>query len=414
MPTASEESPVRPRWYDRIGPGLITACVVIGPGSILTSSRVGATYGYSMAWVVVLAVVFMLTYVTMAARIGAVVGMSMGDLLTKHVGRWLAVLLGVTLFSVASIFQYTNNLGVHSAFAQFIDFKYTVVIFNAMSILFLFAAKDLYQWLEWLMMCLVGVMLVSFAINLSFAKPSPTEFVQGLIPNGDVFGDLAVLGLIGTTFSIAAAYYQSYLSQQKGWGVNQLKDVLIDGRVSSIILAGITLMLMSTSAAVLQGKTLDDVGDVAASLEPLFGTSGKLLFCIGLLAASYSSFLVNSMVGGFILSDGLGLGCKADTFWPKFFTMGVLLTGMGVALVILEYGFKPVAAIVAGQAITVVASPLMAGVLLWVGNSKKIMGQHTNSLLGNIVAGIGFMILLAMAANTAINQVWPALQKWST
>ena len=59
-------------WYRRIGPGLITACVVIGPGSILTSSTVGANKGYSMLWIVVVSVVFMLVYMTMGAKLGVV------------------------------------------------------------------------------------------------------------------------------------------------------------------------------------------------------------------------------------------------------------------------------------------------------------------------------------------------------
>ena len=62
----TEQVPSR-KWYQAIGPAVITACVVIGPGSILTSSNVGATQGYGMAWVVVLSVIFMLTFMTMGA-----------------------------------------------------------------------------------------------------------------------------------------------------------------------------------------------------------------------------------------------------------------------------------------------------------------------------------------------------------
>ncbi len=57
------------RWYQRLGPGLITACVVIGPGSILTSSNVGAHNGYSMFWVVVTSVIFMLVYMSLGAKL---------------------------------------------------------------------------------------------------------------------------------------------------------------------------------------------------------------------------------------------------------------------------------------------------------------------------------------------------------
>ena len=60
---------VRRRWYQRVGPGLITACVVIGPGSILTSSNVGAQNGYGLSWVVVISVVFMLVYMALSTKI---------------------------------------------------------------------------------------------------------------------------------------------------------------------------------------------------------------------------------------------------------------------------------------------------------------------------------------------------------
>ena len=44
----SDSTVVAKPWYSRIGPGLITACVVIGPGSIMTSSKIGANDGYAM------------------------------------------------------------------------------------------------------------------------------------------------------------------------------------------------------------------------------------------------------------------------------------------------------------------------------------------------------------------------------
>ena len=67
----SAPSPRR-RWYQSIGPGLITACVVIGPGSILTSSTVGATHGFQIVWVLAVAVVFMMVYTMLGAKLGVV------------------------------------------------------------------------------------------------------------------------------------------------------------------------------------------------------------------------------------------------------------------------------------------------------------------------------------------------------
>ena len=62
-------SPASTGWLRSIGPGLVTACVVIGPGSILTSSKVGAANGYNLIWVVCVAVLLP-TFVQVLAFVG--------------------------------------------------------------------------------------------------------------------------------------------------------------------------------------------------------------------------------------------------------------------------------------------------------------------------------------------------------
>ena len=409
----SEDNTPQPRrWYQALGPGLITACVVIGPGSILTSSKVGASQGYGMSWVVIASVVFMMTFTMMASRLGVVAKESPGKILTDSAGRWLAVLIGLSVFFIASAFQFGNNLGVHTAFNAYIEFDYIVIIFNAAAIAFLFLFKNLYKALEKLMMGFVGLMLLAFAANLIFAQPNLVEWAKGFVPGGQTKVDITVLGLVGTTFVIAAAYFQSYLVRQKGIEREDLPASLVDSRVGACLMALITLMIMGTAAAVLRGQELAGAGEVAKQLEPLFGSWGKGLFCLGLFSAAYSSFLINSMIGGFVLSDGLGLGSDPDEKWTRYMTTVVLLTGMGVALYVINTGTKPVAAIVMAQAVTVIAGPLMAGVLLWLCNRKDLMGEDRNSPLMNALGGVGFVLLLSMAWYTASAKVWPKISGW--
>ena len=417
MSVAAAESATnsRPHWWQRIGPGLVTACVVIGPGSILTSSNLGAKDGYSMIWVVLVSVIFMLVYTSLGAKLGTVTSESTCTLLAKTVGRPLTVLIGCGVFFISAAYQFGNNLGVHSALENYTDFKYGVVIFNAISIAFLFGFKNLYKLVERLMSIFVALMLASFAINLFFAKPNLVEMAQGIIPSAgsdsDSILNISLLGLVGTTFVITAAFYQSYLARFKGWKVKDLKDGRIDACISATIMALITIMIMSTAAAVLRGKDLSGVGDVGNALQPLFGDKGQILFCIGLFSAAYSSFIVNSMIGGFILSDSLGLGGTPQDKWTRILTAAVLLTGMFVALYVIQSGTKPVVAIVAAQAVTVVAAPLAAGALLLLTSSKKVMGEHRNGIGVNILASIGFVLLLGMAWYIASEKVLPQIQK---
>ncbi len=410
-------------WYKRIGPGLITACVVIGPGSIMTSSSVGANSGYSRLWVVLVSVLFMLVYMTLGAKLGAVANESPCDLVRRKAGSWLAVLVGLCVFFISAAYQSGNNIGVAAAFEAFVDSPRLVaallVLFNAIAITFLFAFKNLYKVLERLMMSFVALMLISFAINLLTLGPDPVAFAKGFVPTAETLDlskvGLALLGLIGTTFVITAAFYQAYLVQQKGWKVDEVRSGIVDARVGSVIMALITIMLMSTAAAGLytgNPVSLANPVAVAEALEPTFGTQGKIIFCIGLFSAAYSSFLINSMIGGFMIADGFGLGSKPADRAPRIMTTIALLTGMFVALAAMVMKFDRTPTIIAAQAVTVVGAPLVAVVLLWLTSSKDVMGEHVSGMKTKIVAGLGLALLIAIAYDTATNKLPQKVQEY--
>jgi len=154
-----------------------------------------------------------------------------------------------------------------------------------------------------------------------------------------------------------------------------------------------------------------DLPEVGTALQPLFGKIGPTLFFLGVFAAAYSSFLVNSMIGGFILADGLGLGDRPGDRWPRIFTIMVLLTGMCVGLYCILFleSQSPVTLIVTAQAVTVLASPLVAGSLLWLTSRKDIMGENVNGPVALTLGLIGLVLLLAMSTNLAITRVLPAV-----
>lgn len=99
-------------FFRSLGPAIIVASVVLGPGSILSASKVGTQYGYSMIWVLVLAGVFMAGMTALAARLGVSYEGSLCDELCLRLGRPFAALVGATIFGIATCFQFSNNLGV--------------------------------------------------------------------------------------------------------------------------------------------------------------------------------------------------------------------------------------------------------------------------------------------------------------
>ena len=57
-------------WLSILGPGVITAALVFGPSKMTITSKMGADYGFSLLWVVIVAICFMTVFTNMAARIG--------------------------------------------------------------------------------------------------------------------------------------------------------------------------------------------------------------------------------------------------------------------------------------------------------------------------------------------------------
>lgn len=80
--------------FSSFGPAIIVAAIVLGPGSILTSSKAGAQYGYVGIAAIVLAVVLMIAMVALAGRIGVIYQDSPCDQLARRLGRPVAVIVG--------------------------------------------------------------------------------------------------------------------------------------------------------------------------------------------------------------------------------------------------------------------------------------------------------------------------------
>ena len=402
-------------WWRSIGPALITACVVFGPGSLLVTANIGAAHKYELLWMLVLTGVFMGTYVTMAARIGVVGGATPCTLIAKNLGRFAAAVIGINLCLICTTFQFANNLAVVAAAKTLIpalNASWILLGLNGGIIIFLFAAGSIYRLLERTMKFMVALILICFVINLVCAGVNLAEVAKGLLPSwpeeltlmiprktAGIIHDpmLLIASLLGTTFSVGAAFYQGNLVREKGWSVNDYRRGIGDSIAGVTVLTMISAVIMITTATVIPGQTATDVGMLAQSLRPLLGTTANIIFCVGLLAVSMNPFLINAIIGGAISADGLGLPCKFSDKWPRRLTVVVLLMGMTVAMAALRTGQKPVTLIIIGQALTVLANPLMAAAILYLANSKKIMGQYRNKWLMNIFAAAGLLLVIAMA-----------------
>jgi manganese transport protein len=407
-------------WWRSIGPALITACVVFGPGSLLISANIGADHGYHLLWMLILTGILMGTYMTTAARIGVVGGATPCTLIAQRLGRPAAAIVAINLCLICGTFQFSNNVAVALAAGTFvpdIDHRWILLGFNGLVIVFLFAAKHIYHILERMMKVMVGLMLLCFLVNVILSRPSLSDIVRGLIPSwpegvslgvpekiGGVIHDPMILiaSLLGTTFSVAAAFYQGNLVREKGWSIKDYSRGIGDSIAGVCVLTGVSAIIMITAATVIPGKPAEDIGVLAESLRPLLRSVAYVFFCVGLFAVAMNPFMINAMIGGSILADGIGKPSRLNDRWSRVFTVVVLLAGMIVGMLALQAGQKPVKLIIFGQALTVIGNPLMAISILWLANRKDIMGERRNTILLNVLGGLGLLVVVLMAIRVLI------------
>lgn len=381
----------------RFGPGLITASVVLGPGSIVAAGRAGAQGGYRLFWLIVASVLFMAAYTSMGARLGCALEVSPLTYVARRAGRWLAVVIGLAAFFATAGFQFGNNIGVAVAANALTGAPAPLwpILFTIGALFFLLYAKQIYKRLETLMIALVAIMIVCFLANLVWTGISVPRLVGGLVPRIEENDGLIARGMLATTFSAAAAFYQAYLVRAKQWRADRIHDVVRDAWAGIAVLGLISTAILIGAAETLHGsgQSFRTIGELAGILDGVLGPAANVVFSCGLAAAAFSSFLVNALIGGGILADGLGLDAALDGKPTRILAAVVMIVGSLVAMTTLLAGAGAATSLLVAQASTLFAAPLCAIVLLVLTSNAGIMGNLKNSLA---VTTLGVAGLLAI------------------
>ena len=401
-----------------LGPAFIVASVVLGPGSILSNSYVGAQFGYSMIWLLVLASLMMILVTSLAAQIGLHSKLTPCQFITKVSFRGSGLILGVIVFTITLCFQFTNNLAIMSAFDLLLGGKENMgltssssdngsgrlfmILINLFLVVSLYGSKKPYQLIERAMMLLVIIMICGFALNFFLVPHDFWGIAKGLVPTFTASQDgkhlIQLLGMVATTFSIAGAFYQCYAVRERNWIANDWKEARRDTIMGIGVLGGISLLIMITGASALSGTGVGrSLPEISMMFDQLLGPQSMRFFCLGILAAAFSSLFVNPLIGGTVLADGFGKDCRVSGKWTKGATMAGMIMGMIVAILGSMGKMETLPLILTAQAITVVGVPFIAWVMLKL--IKEVKSGIPNSKLVGI-AWLSLLVAIALSVRT--------------
>ncbi|SHG30319.1 NRAMP (natural resistance-associated macrophage protein) metal ion transporters [Fodinibius roseus] len=390
-------STITKKWLAYLGPGIITAALVFGPGSLTITSKLGAIYEYELLWVIIISTILMMAFTGMGARIGIATEHSLLQSFKKRWGKWASLFTGVGIFLVTVSFQAGNAVAAGVAFAEPLGTSTVpwILLVLVCGILLLFF-KSFYKVLEKVMILMVGIMLVSFLLTLIITQPDVTQVVQGAVPSIPAGSLLLVVALVASSFSIVGAFYQSYLVQEKGWKSGEVKKVVKESFSGIFILGCISAMILVGSGAILypQGIEVNSASDMGLALQPLFGNWAVSLFMLGLFGASFSSLIGNATIGGTLLADALSLGSDLSSKPVRICISLIMIAGATIAII---FGKLPLELIVFAQGITIFIVPFIGAGIFILANDKDLMGALVNKKFDNLLGIIGLLVLFGLA-----------------
>src|SRR5580700_11349788 len=375
-----------------LGPGFITANVDNDPGGILTYSQAGAEFGYSLLWVLIPTTIALIVVQEMAARMGAVTGKGLSDLIREEFGL-RATFITMAILGLADFGNIAAEFaGIASGMEIFGVSKYISVPIGAFIVWFVIV-KGRYKPVE---RTLIIFSLIYFAYPVSafFVHADwPTALKETLIPHLSSNPDyvVMVIGLIGTTitpwmqFYLQASVVEAGIDKRRYWMSRW--DVIIGCIITDVIAFFIVVACAATIFKSGHGK-ITDAAQAATALQPLAGKFAPALFALGLINASVLSAAILPLATAYNVCEGLGFESGVEKQFseaPIFYWLYTLLIGCGAGFVLIP-NMPLLKVILFSQVANGVLLPFVLFYMLTLINRRRIMQEYTNKLWQNIIA----------------------------
>jgi Mn2+/Fe2+ NRAMP family transporter len=388
-----------------IGPGFIAGEGGNDAGGIWTYSVAGAQFGYSLLWAMIPATAALIVVQEMAARMGAVTGKGLSDLIREEFGFRITFFLMIALVVTNFANVTAEFAGVASSLELFGVSRYIIVPLAAAAVWAL-VVQGTYGTVEKIFLtasafyvCYIVAGLLAgpdwrAAARATFAPPE----ANGIRNYGYVY---MLIGLVGTTISPWMQFYLQASVVEKGVTVRQYRASRLDVIVGSVFAAIVAWFIIVACAATLHRTgvtTVASAADAAQALRPLAGEYAYLLFAAGLLNASLFAATVLPITTAYTVCEGLGFESGLDKKFheaPAFYWLYTLLivTGAGVLLV---PNFPMTDMMVLSQVVNGIVLPFILIFMLILTNDRELMGAHVNTRGFNIVAWTTVAVMIGL------------------
>ena len=392
----------------QLGPTWLAGAIAAGPASMASLLSGGASFGYTLLWVVIISAVFGALAQYLATKLALATEEGLVETVERRLGRKWAWLLVADVVLVAGFAQLIIMKTVASVSGLLTPVGAQVWAVAWALLLAIGLAGGGYRVAELGAKMVVTTVVIAFVASLFVIPIDTGAAAGGLMPTIPAGGAIAVAGILGGAVHITIITMQTYTVKTRGWTHKDADIARFDIGVSMIAAFGIfsiSTFLVAAGALFgnIDGQGLQAIG-AAKALEPIAGPFAQRLFLLGLLGAAVSTLGGNTLVPPYVIADKLGWATDvSDRRYRALLAGTALVSGVGA--------FIPGAFL--GQLVLVLAvgtvgTPFALALVLVLLNDPETAGEAPNVAL-NLCGVTVFTVASVLAGNFVAGQLGSGL-----
>jgi len=392
-----------------LGPGLIAGAAGDDAGGIATYASVGAQYGYSLLWSLVVITVSLIVVQLQVARLAVVTGRGLAELIREQFGvAWTAVAMLVLLIANGAV-TIAEFAGIAAA-GELFGIPRLISVPLSAAIVWLIVVRASYSVAEKIFLALGAALLTyvgaAFLGHPDWAQVAVATLTPSLSLNAGYLNTLITLA--GTTITPYMLFYLQSSISDKGVTMSEYpaerSDVVIGSVLSVLIAAFIVICTASLFVVGIQVGTADDA---ARALEPLAGPYARILFAVGLFGASTLAACVLPLSTAYAICGAFGWERGVSYSWseaPVFNGLYTVLIAIAAVFVLLP-GLPLIQVILATQTLNGILLPVVLIFLVRLANDHDVLGEHTNGRVYNVLAYGTTAVLIVLTVALLVTSV---------
>lgn len=379
-----------------LGPAFVASVAYMDPGNFGTNIQGGSDFNYDLLWVLLWSNLMAILIQALSAKLGIVTGKTLPQSCREHFSRptnfffWIMAEIAAMATDLAEFLG--GALGFYLLFH--IPMFHAALLTSVAVFVILAVERYGFRRLEYVIMGFVGLIAISYAIEVVLAKPEWSQILYHVaVPHINGKSIYIAVGMLGATVMPHVVYLHSALVQRRLTSEDlthktrhyrfEVIDVLV--AMNGAWLINSAMIIMSAAVFFRHGIPVQSIEQAHETLAPLLGKFSSLAFGVALLCSGLSSSTVGTMAGQVIIEGFLNI--RFSIFLRRFITMIP-------ALIVIGIGLDPLRILILSQVVLSFALPFALIPLIIFTKDKKIMGGHVNKPVTNFLAIASTTIIL--------------------